>query len=194
MNILELLKDKEKELIIFKKYKKGTTIYKENDMCNHISIVIDGKIKISSYSLNGDEIVYNIVNRNQIFENNLVFSSHPFYKGDVIAIEDVELAIINKDNLLDILMNNRNFLEAYLSIQSNFSKNLNFRIKLLAIEKVKDRLLFYIQENGYDVSYTTISALALELNVERETLSRVISYLSKNKIITKDNKRLKIIR
>ena len=190
MNILDLLNKKEEKHLTFKKYTPNKTIFKEGDKCFNIGIILEGSIKIVSYSLLGNELVFNILNKDQIFGNNLVFSSYPYYKGDIIATTNTTIAYINKNDLLKILKNNNSFLEEYLKMQSDFGKELNSKIKLLSFNSAKERLLFFLEENDGSYEFKTISALAKELNLERESLSRTITKLIKEKIIYRDGKLL----
>ena len=192
MNILSLLRKDEEILIRYETYKSSENIFYEGDECLYVAVVLEGSVKISSYSRQGNETVFNTIRKDQMFGNNLLFSSSPFYKGDVTAMENVKIALIKKEDLIDILKNNDEFLLEYLKIQSNFGKELNSKIKLLSNTSAKDRLLYYLEDNGGTVHYLSITSLARELNLERETLSRTISSLTKKGIISHTDKTLKV--
>ena len=193
MNTLDLLTKKEKEYLIVKEYKKDSTIFFEGEKCMCVGYILSGNIKIASYSLLDKEVIFNNIYPNQFFGNNLIFSSHPFYKGNVICTEDSKIAFIYKEDLLKILNKNNAFLLAYLEIQSDFGKELNMKIKLLSLNNAKDRLIFFLENNNGKYQYKTINELAKILNLERETLSRTINLLIKEKIITRNNRTLVMI-
>lgn len=193
MNILDLLTKKEMNFIQFKEYKNNTYIFLENELCNKIGIITKGSIKISTFTTLGNELIYNTISEGGIFGNNLIFSSKPYYKGNVISLSECEIAFIEKNNLLKILSNNQKFLIDYLRIQSNFGKELNSKIKLLSLNSAKEKLIFFLEENNGIFEYQSISSLASYLNLERETLSRTISSLIKEKIITRNAKTLTLI-
>lgn len=189
MNILASLNKKEKELLKIKKYTKNNYLFFENEKCNKIGIILNGSIKITSYSLIGHELIFNILKENQIFGNNLIFSSSPYYKGDILALEDCKIAYLKKEDLLKLLNQNKEFLLKYLEIQSNISKDLNSKIRLLSLNG-KERIIYFLNENDGTYHYRSITDLAKLLNLERETLSRIISSLIKEKIIIKKDKTL----
>lgn len=182
-NILSLLSKEERQLVEIKQFKKGDVIFREKENCQSISIIIKGNVDIVSYSFSGKEIVFNSLAKNQIFGNNLLFSSEPFYKGDVISRNDSTIVFINKENLIKILSTNADFLKEYLRVQSDFGKNLNNRIKLLSYDSAHERLDFYLFTNGNTITFKSISSLALLLNLKRETLSRLVSKLEKENVI-----------
>ena len=161
-------------------------LFHENDTCNEIGIVLKGSITIISYDLMGNEILFNTINKDGIFGNNLVFSSDPHYKGNVIARGHTEVCLIGKQQLLSLLQNNRKFLISYLQLQSDTGKNLNSRIRLLSISDVRERVLYYLQENNGTIQFTSITQLARDLNLSREAVSRTVHALSREKIITLD--------
>lgn len=193
MNILSLLKDSQLKKIKIIDVFKNNILFHENDKCECICIVLKGEIKIVSYSFSGREIIYSTLKENEIFGNNLIFSSSPFYKGSVIAKVNSKIAIIDKITLVDLLMNNKEFLLSYLSIIGNLTKNLNDKNKLLSFDKAKDRLLYYLYKNNNHINYESITDLASKLNLKRETLSRTITALVKENIIIHLDKEIKLI-
>ena len=174
-------------------YKKGETIFYENDECLKIGIVKSGEISIKSYFSDGKEVTYNTLHAGDMFGNNLIFSSKPFYRGDVIASEDSIIYLISKDRLLSLLKKDDELLIAYLTNQSDFSKTLNFKIKLLTINNAEDRLLYYLTFNKNKIRYKTITKLANDLFLSRESLSRTITKLVKSKKITNSQKTLTLV-
>ena len=192
MNIIKLLDDKQKKVLLHLWLNKGDVLFRENDICNDIGIVIEGEISIVSYLADGSEVIYNVIRNDEIFGNNLIFSSQPFYKGDIIASKDTQLVLIKKDDLIEIMHTNKQFMIEFIRIQSNTGKALNNRIRLLSMKSAEDRLLYHLHENNNIITYSSISSLAKELFLERETVSRLISKLEKNKIIFRDSNTIRL--
>lgn len=192
MNIIKLLDDKQKKVLLHLWINKGDVLFRENDICNDIGIVIEGEISIVSYLADGSEVIYNVIRNDEIFGNNLIFSSQPFYKGDIIASKDTQLVLIKKDDLIEIMHTNKQFMIEFIRIQSNTGKALNNRIRLLSMKSAEDRLLYHLHEHNNIITYSSISSLARELFLERETVSRLISKLEKNKIIFRDSNTIRL--
>ena len=186
--MLELLKKNELELFKIKSYKKDKVLFMENEICKEVGFLLKGSLVIKAYTDSGKEIIYNKIESGGVFGNNLLFSGNKKYRGNVIAVCDTTIAYINKENLLIILRNNNAFLNAYLTKLANDSKELNSKVKLLSLDSAKDRLMYYLDINNNEIKFNTITSLARELNIQRETLSRLISKLVKDKVIIyKDN-------
>lgn len=182
-NLIETLSELEKQQIKIVEYSKNQTIFFEGEECQNIGIVIAGKIKISSFLENGQEMIYKIVQKNDMFGNNLILSSEPKYRGDVIALEDTKIYLLNKEQLISFLNQNTKFLISYINDLSNFGKELNLKIKLLTINDAKERLLYFMQINNNQIKYKTITDLAKIIYLTRESLSRTMHDLERKQII-----------
>lgn len=190
MNIIELLTNEQYSI---KKLPKGSTLFHEGDTCRSVGVIIEGKLKISSFLIDGKEVIYNLLSTNDIFGNNLIFSSAPIYKGDIIALADCEIALIEKKQLLTILSNNQEFLIQYLQKQSDFSKSLNDKIKLLSIASAEERLYYYLYINQNELTFDSIQGLAKHLSLSREATSRLITKLVKEKRIIRTNNTIRMV-
>ena len=182
-NLLSILKEFEKSKIKYLDINKNKILFEEDSLCDCIGIVIKGKLSITSYSYYGKEITYSIIEENQIFGNNLLFCTSPYYKGYVIALSDSKIALIYKKDLIYLIQNNTEFLNLYLQILNNNTKNLNLKIKILSFENANDRVLYYLYQNNNSINYQSITELAKKLFLRRETLSRTLSNLVKDNII-----------
>ena len=191
--LLDALNESELKRTRIQAYPKDTIIYKEDDFCHEITIVLEGVIEISSFSFQGQEMIYNTILPGQVFGNNLLFSSDPHYKGNVICKTKCKTATIKKDVLVDIISTNRKFLEEYLKIQSDFGKTLNNKIKILSFKSAEERLLYYLKSHNGEIKIPSIAFLAKQLFLSREATSRLITGLHNKGIISKDIKGNKIV-
>ena len=184
--LLNVLSKKEHKLVNGYQIAKNSIIHHEGDECTSIGIVVSGKIEIVSYSFEGKEMLLNTLKPGDIFGNNLLFSSEPVYRGDVVAKDKSVVAFVNKENLIYLLQNNQEFLELYLQTQSDFGKSLNSRIQLLSFTNAEDRLLYYANKNNGVITYKNVTALAATIGIQRETLSRLLTNLVKRHQIKKE--------
>ena len=192
--ILNVLSKKERQLVKGFQIVKGSTIYHEGDVCESIGIIISGKVDIVSYSFAGKEMLINSLKVGEIFGNNLLFSSTPIYKGNVIAKEKCVIAFISKENLVNLLQNNREFLELYLKAQSDFGKSLNARIQLLSFPNAEERLFYYASKNNGIIEFKNVTTLAATIGVQRETLSRLLTNLIERHLIKKEKGKITVLK
>ena len=172
---------------------KEEILFGEGDLCECVGIVIEGEIEITSYSYTGNEIIFNRLMPGMVFGNNLVFSSDPHYKGSVIAKKPAKVGLIYIKSLISILKSNDEFIILYLQYQSDTAKQLNAKIKLLSLPGAEERFLYYLHTKSGQIEYQSITHLAATLSLQRETLSRLITKLIKNKRIVKTKHTIKAI-
>lgn len=192
MNILNLLNQKEKEKISYLNLKQNQILFHEGEECKSIFIIIEGQITILNYSLNGNEEIISILNKNDVFANALIFSNNNYYLGEIIATKPTKLAIINKNELISLLQNNKSFLECYINLIAEKTIKFTIKTKLLSHKNIRSRILYYLEINNYSIK-KNISFLAKELVLPRPSVSREISkmineeiiYIKNNKIIYK---------
>lgn len=181
--LITFLTQEEQVGLKYRHFKKGEIIFREGEKCEKLAIVIAGRISISSITYDGNEIVYNTLLPGQLFGNNLLFSKDPYYRGDVVAKEKSVLVFINKTQLKKFLKENDAFLEHYLKVQSDFSKELNAQIKMLSLGRAEERLLFFLKTHNDEYRYKTVTEFSYHLHLSREVLSRLLTKLEKEQKI-----------
>ena len=192
--LLNVLNKKEHQMVKGYQIAKGNTIYHEGDFCESIGILTSGKIDIVSYSFEGKEQLINSLKAGEIFGNNLIFSSEPVYRGNVVAKEKSVIAFIGKENLTYLLQNNREFLELYLKAQSDKAKALTARIQLLSFTNAEERLFYYASKNNNQIIFKNVTSLAATIGVQRETLSRLLTSLTKRHLIKKEKGKITVLK
>ena len=192
--LLNVLSKKEHQLVKGYQIAKGNIIFHEGDACESIGVIISGKVDIVSYSFQGKEMLINSLKAGELFGNNLIFSSSPIYKGDVIAKEKAVIAFINKEDLVTLLQNNREFLELYLQAQSDKAKLLTARIQLLSFPNAEERLFYYASKNHNVIEYKNVTTLAATIGVQRETLSRLLTSLTERHLIKKEKGKITVLK
>ena len=192
--LLNVLSKKEHQMVKGYQIAKGNTIFNEGDYCESIGVIVSGKIDIVSYSFEGKEQLINSLKAGEIFGNNLIFSSDPTYRGNVVAKEKAVVAFINKDNLVYLLQNNQEFLSLYLKAQSDKAKALTARIQLLSFTNAEERLFYYASKNDGVIVFKNVTTLAATLGVQRETLSRLLTVLVKKHQIKKEKGKITVLK
>lgn len=184
--IFDILSEEEITLWRKRELPKEGILFKQGEECSEVGLVSEGQLVISSYSYGGKEIVYSVIGPGSMFGNNLLYADDKRYKGNVLAKKKTTLYLIHKNNLMRLLASNPKFLEFFLSTASNKVKDLNARVRLLSFQNLEERLMFLLHENRGTLPYQSITSLASELGAERETLSRLVSRLSKEGRIRKE--------
>lgn len=176
-------------------YKSKEIIFKEGSPCKYVCFILDGEVEISTLSYNGSQEVISLVGKNEFFGQYILFQPNSKYLGDVQAKGPVKLIKISKASLLEYLSKDKELLEAYIAIISNESFNIKQQVKLLSHKNALDRVIFYldlISKNNICI-IDSVSSLAKEVNLPRETVSRILSKLEKEKYLIKEKNIIHIL-
>lgn len=192
INILDLLTEEQiYKYIEYKDYKKNEIIFSEGIICNYIGIVIEGSIIISTITYNDNEEIINIINKNKIFGNNLIFSKSPIFLGDIVSLVNTKIAFISKNNLKLLFKENEDFLYKYLEILSSQVIEEKQKSKLLLHKNIRDRILYYFNDEQKKkglIKIKSVAELARTLSLPRPSVSREINKLIRENIIEYNNK------
>ena len=148
--LLQVLTKKEHKLVKGYQVTKNSVINHEGDLCENVGVIISGKVDIVSYSFQGKEQILNSLKAGDIFGNNLIFSSEPIYRGDVIAKEKFTNA--------------------------------------------EERLVYYASKNDNVITFKNVTALAAQIGIQRETLSRLLTSLVKRHLIKKEKGKITFLK
>lgn len=196
LDLISVLTSEERNKVQYLEFKKGEIIHFGGSTCTSIDVLINGEVIMSNLDVDGNEQVFNYLRAPQIYGNNLIFASNKIYLGDILANSDVALYRIYESDLLTFISSNRQFLKLYLNVIADKSVELSKRLRVMSIQNVTRRLLLFIDmkcnENNGTYRIKSITNLAKELSLPRETVSRAINSLIKEEKIIYTNKYLKI--
>lgn len=178
-------------------YLRNQLIYSEGDKCSKIGIIIEGEIKISTITHLEKEETFTIVKKGDIFGNSLIFSSSPYYLGNIIANQKTTICFVDKNSLILELSNNPTLLESYINIISDKTIRIKQQNKLFAHKNIRDRILYYFvmlskQQNTNIIKLPTITKLANELSLPRPSVSRELSNMENDGLIIRKQKYCKL--
>lgn len=186
MNIINLLTSSEKTKLKKISFKENISLFHEGEISPGAFFLVKGKIKIVTYSLNGEEELLSLINEGEMFSNALIFNENNYFLGEVISIKEGYVYFLLKEDLIDILMNNRLFLLEYLKEIGNKTIKLNQKNKLLGHKSVRSRIIYYLETNGGKIK-KNVSLMAKEIIIPRPSVSRELSLMKDDNLIKEEN-------
>lgn len=187
-----------------RKYRKGSVIFLEGEQGEGFHYLQSGKVKIVKMTDDGREHIINILSPGDLFAEVLLFNNRD-YPATAIAVEDSKVGVIKNTDLERLILGN-NLLA--LQLIKALSQRLLFaqqKIKNLALHDVTARtaetLLRLGTEHGRILTNGQIEItldlsrqdLASLVGTTRETVTRTLSALKKDKIIDFDIHKITII-
>lgn len=191
------------ELQNIKKYKKGDIIFYEGDRGKAFFFVKSGKIKIYKTSFDGRDITLNILGKGSIFAEVTLFNDVN-YPATVEVLEDSEIGMILNKDIEKMILNNNTLALQIIKVLTKRLYRSQKTLKEMAFNDTYSRtartLLDLCQRHG---RYTTLGIeidisitrqdIANMVGTSRETVSRIISDLKKEKILDSQSKKIVII-
>lgn len=120
-------------------FKKKQEIFSEGDPSDWFYILISGKVKITKMSVDGREIIIELISPPDFFGGFAVLKGFP-YPANAVAMEDSNVIKISRHNLLKII-------DRFPNVMYDMTANLGDRIrefhdtlKNIALERVESRI------------------------------------------------------
>jgi len=200
------LKDDELEAIYklsyIKKCTKDSIILLENEEGDTLFIIISGKVKVTTFSESGKEVIFSILNEGDFFGDMSLMDGKP-RSATVISIEDSELRLLRRNDFIKLVEEHPGIALKFLEELTTRLRKADERIESLAILDVTGRvagiLLQLADERGEKTdngvvikSRPTHQELANMVGTTRETVTRVLKQLENKKYINMTGKDLQI--
>ncbi len=185
------------------KYKKNTMILMEDDSGDSLFVIEDGSVKITRYSEDGREVILSILGEGDFFGEMSILDGES-RSANVVALENSEICILSRDDLLDIL-------EKYPSVAIALLEELALRLRKsdqhiegLSLSDAESRVAMSIiriseQLGKIKKGQVIIEKLPFQHDIanmagtSRETVSRVLRILEEKQHITKNGRKLLIV-
>lgn len=195
-----LSNDEQLELISKSKhldFKKGDIIFRESDPADKIMIVRFGKIKLNHFSVEGKELVTDILVENDIYGEQNIFSGGN-YVVNAVALENSGVCMISQSDIQNMVMNRPEAGVKLLGVIGSKLSSANEIIDLLSINDAKARLagflLYRMKRTKKETIELSRDDIAGYTRLTRETVSRKLSELKEEGIIeVSGHKKIKII-
>ncbi len=125
--------------IAVERFKKKEKIFSEGDPSDWFYILVRGKVKITKLSLEGREIILELISPIEFFGGIAVLNGFP-YPANALAMEDSEIIKIARQNLLKILDRFPSMLYSITSSLGHRLKDFQDTLKNVALERVESRI------------------------------------------------------
>ncbi len=181
----------------FLTFKKEEYIFYEDDRPHHFYQVMDGRVKMSSFSSNGQEFIQGIFDKGESFGEPAIFGGFN-YPNNAIALEESTIAKMPADVFLRLLREN---FEIHLKFTTIISERLRYKAIILkeissyCPDHIVMTFLNYIKDNSEkdkkDDFYVphTRQQIADMTGLRVETVIRTVRQLAKeNKLEIRNRK------
>ncbi len=177
-------------------YEKGQKIFSEGDEGSGFFVVLDGYVKVFKVSPEGKEFIYHIFGPNESFGEVTVFTGHGF-PAEAEAISSTTALFFPRVNFVRLLRDDPSLALNMLAVLSWRLRQFSKLIEDLCLKEVPGRLAAYLinlsnmEGNSLDLSPDVPkNQLAFMLGTIPETLSRIITRMTREGLIRTESSRI----
>ncbi|WP_316367902.1 Crp/Fnr family transcriptional regulator [Candidatus Thiodiazotropha sp. CDECU1] len=179
----------------------GQLFFQSGDPATHFFLVIQGQIKLTRLSMQGQEKVIEIISPGQTFAEALMFGEHPEYPVNAVAIGDTYLLSFEAAQFLEILRGSIDTCFRLMGDMSHRLKNLIREIDELTLQSASCRVASFLWKRwqasadgdiGFELQAPK-GVIASRLSVTPETFSRILHNFTDQGLIRVDGGRVEVL-
>ncbi len=175
-------------------YPSKSVIVQEGDNSNSLFVIVAGQVKISYYAMDGREVILSLMPMGSFFGELSLLDRQP-RSATVTTLQKSTLAQIRRSDFEQLLLQQPQMsLKLLLELTSRLRKT-NLLLERISTLDVPHRLYHFLNdlcacmgrnpgEHHVQLKLPTHQLMADQLSTSRETVSRAISNLKKDKVIT----------
>lgn len=170
-----------------KEYKRGEYIAYQGDKVYHLIMLLNGRVKTEIVSKSGLTLPMEEISAPYPLAAAFLFADDNRFPVDVIAMQDCEVLYISKASVEAQIAKCPGFMRGFMAFNANRMQYISERLKIFAQKGIKAKTAYYIisrEVNGEFELGKSVASLADYFGVERPSLSRAISEMVRDGVIT----------
>jgi CRP-like cAMP-binding protein len=176
--------------------KKGEIIIRQDTSCNHMHILLEGKLDVNIVDGSGNNIKVEDLIAPRSFATPHLFDGNNIFPATFTVAEDGLLLRATKESAFKLISSEPQMLRNFLRLTGNCNACTVSRLRILAYKSIRSRFVYYLLEYKNEGMVTVThnqTQLAEYLNVTRPSLAREIKNMISEGIIEMSGKEVKIL-
>ena len=175
-----------------KKYDKGQIIHLENERCQAVDIILEGKVVVQKIDKDGNILIINVFTAPEIIGAHLIFSTHNVYPMTVVAESEVVMLRLQRELIVELGRHNPDFMVDLVQIISDRIMILAEKIRTISHNTIREQITafltyeYHIQKTRVIKLNYTKKELAERLGVQRTSLSRELNKMRRDGLLDYD--------
>lgn len=182
-----------------KEYKKGKHVFRDKEVVSRIYIVCSGKVSLYKMNESAQKKIVFILGPSKIINDYAIDDLPSSVNCEVF--ETAEILSIDKNKFLEIMKNDFELTKIFIKSQAIKVRRLYRQMKNSTPIKVEKRVAAKLWKLAKDYGEEVEDGTLINLNISvtyladmfgapRETISRALKFLTKEELITHDNKKI----
>ena len=155
------------------RYPAGEEIFAKGSPGNSLMIVLRGRVRISSISLTGKEIVLNIIDAGEIV-GEIALLDGGERSGDAVAMTDCELLVLNRRDFMPFIENRADICLMLIKILCQRLRQTSEQVEDLQFRHLESRIAKALLHHSERSGQQAIDGKALELHISQSELAHIV--------------------
>jgi len=155
------------------KYRRKDTIFSEGDPSEWFYFVEKGEVKITKISLDGKEIILEIIHPGDFFGGLAVLRGFP-YPANAVAKEDSEVLKISRADLMKVVEKHPNIMLRIVQEMGDRIKHSHETTKNIALEKVSARIAALLLKLARESGTPTERGVELGVKLTKQEIAEMV--------------------
>ncbi len=177
----------------FKEYSRNEFIYLDQDEADKIYLIVNGKVKISSYTEEGDELVKAILTKGEVF-GELAALGENRRTDYAQSVSPTTICAVDNQTLQSLLRDHKDFSISIYKLAGWRIKKLERRLSLLMFKDARTRLLEFLKNLGQEQGQTIGDTIEIQhfftqkdiadlIGISRPTLNSLLNELKNQGVV-----------
>lgn len=162
---------------------KGEIVESEGDECNHIGILLQGKLALQKYTSSGEFATIALMDEGEMYGEDLLFGTNNFFPLTIEAVTNSKILYIPKSVMLPMLKKNYFLNQNFIMMLSDKVSGQNERITLLSQKTLRQKIAYYLLElynknnikRSLSKSKGSVATSDIELPVSKEIIAKLLA-------------------
>ncbi|MCL5024281.1 MAG: Crp/Fnr family transcriptional regulator [Nitrospirae bacterium] len=154
-------------------FRKKEAIFSEGDPSEWLYIVTEGKVKITKLSMDGKEIILEVIHPGDFFGGLAVLRGFP-YPANAVAMEDSKLLKISRSNLMRVLDRFPNLMYCMAQQVGDRMKESHETLKNIALERVEARIASLLLKLSDKTGRKTDEGIVIEMRLTKQDIAEMV--------------------
>lgn len=181
-----------------KSYRKGETVYKQDDHALYYYQILKGKVKLNNFDEDGREFIHNILGENQSFGDSMLFLEK-YHPMNAVCLSDSEIMRLSKNSFFEMIKANPQYslemnacLSQRLYFKSVMMQSISSQDPMTRLKGLLDYLISYHDGECNQCFHVELTRqqMANLVGLRVETVVRALKKMEKEKKIKLEGRRI----
>jgi cAMP-binding proteins - catabolite gene activator and regulatory subunit of cAMP-dependent protein kinases len=177
--------------------KKGDVIIRQDTICNHMYILLQGNLVVNIIDVSGNNVKVENIIAPRAFATPHLFSGNNIFPATFTVVEDGLLLKASRDSVFELISSEPGLLKNFLRISGNCNACTISRLRILSYKSIRSRFTYYLferkRENNLVIMDHNQTQLAEYMSVSRPALANELKKMADEKLIRIEGKLVELL-